>query len=118
MRSTELKPVFVDFIPLQLEQRHLYISMKYGTAVHLCACGCGQNVVTPLNPAGWELRYKGKVTLRPSIGNYEFPCHSHYFITENKIEWLPSEIESNMKKKKKRKRRFKFTSKFPFLSFW
>jgi hypothetical protein len=30
------------------------------------------------------------VTLRPSIGNWDHPCRSHYLITRNKVEWARS----------------------------
>lgn len=91
-RLTAIEPVFCDYIPETLEQGKLYISKKGGAVVHLCACGCGNRTVTPLKPFwkdGWSmLNTNGKVTLRPSIGNFEFPCKSHYFITENHIDWL------------------------------
>ncbi|HBX79645.1 MAG TPA: hypothetical protein DEH05_00755, partial [Propionibacteriaceae bacterium] len=67
---------------------HLYISMEYATAVHLCACGCKSKVVTPLGVADWQLIFDGTVTLRPSIGNGQFPCRSHYFIRSDRIEWM------------------------------
>jgi hypothetical protein len=91
-RLEEIKPVFVDtFIPRLLEEGLLYISLNYKTAVHLCACGCGQEVVTPLDPDyGWMLRRnEDQVSLVPSIGNYQVPCRTHYFITNNKIVWCP-----------------------------
>jgi len=79
---------FVDFIPVELKERVLYISKTYGTAVHKCCCGCGREVVTPLSPTGWKLTYDGKsVSLYPSIGSWSLPCQSHYFITKNKVEW-------------------------------
>lgn len=90
-RINELTPVYFEEIPQQIENGILYISEKYGDAIHLCACGCGIQAVTPLGDGGWTLtKQDGKVTIRPSIGNFsgENPYHAHYFITENKIEWL------------------------------
>ena len=56
--------------------------------MHLCCCGCGKEVVTPLGPAEWSIRRSGNVvSLRPSIGNWDYPCRSHYFIINNRIEW-------------------------------
>lgn len=81
---------FVEFIPEQLQERTLYVSEKYGTAVHKCCCGCGREVVTPLSPTGWRLTCDGKsVSLFPSVGNWSLPCQSHYFITKNKVVWAP-----------------------------
>lgn len=77
---------FVEFIPSELEEGVLYISIEYRTAVHKCICGCGNKVVTPLTPTDWEITYNGKtVSLSPSIGNWNFECRSHYFITRNRI---------------------------------
>ena len=90
----ELKPEFVDEITDQLKEGVIYISLKYGVAIHLCCCGCMEKTVTDLKPKwkdGWNLQDNdGKITLRPSIGNFigEIPYHAHYFITNNKIEWL------------------------------
>jgi hypothetical protein len=79
---------FVEFIPDELKERTLYISIKYCTAVHKCCCGCGREVVTPLSPTAWKLIFDGKtVSISPSIGNWSLPCRSHYFITKNKVAW-------------------------------
>jgi hypothetical protein len=93
MRLLEIIPEYVDTIPEELKEGILYISEKYGTAIHLCACGCGGKTVTGLEPywaGGWTLtKVNDAVTLRPSIGNWlgENPYHAHYLITNNKIEW-------------------------------
>lgn len=81
---------FVEFIPDELKERTLYISITYCTAVHKCCCGCGREVVTPLSPTGWQLIFDGKtVSLEPSIGSWSLPCQSHYFITKNKVVSAP-----------------------------
>jgi hypothetical protein len=81
------EPVFVEFIPAQLEDGRLYVSMTYATASHLCACGCAERIVTPLSPADWELTFNGRVTLTPSIGNGQYSCRSHYLIRNNRVQW-------------------------------
>ncbi|MBL8824604.1 MAG: hypothetical protein JNJ77_18610 [Planctomycetia bacterium] len=79
---------FVEYIPEELNERTLYISRTYGTAVHKCCCGCGREVVTPLSPTAWQLTFDGKsVSLYPSIGSWSLPCQSHYFITKNRVVW-------------------------------
>jgi len=81
---------FVEFIPDELKERTLYISITYCTAVHKCCCGCGREVVTPLSPAAWHLTFDGKtVSLYPSIGSWSLPCQSHYFITKSKVVSAP-----------------------------
>ncbi len=102
---------FVEFVPDVLEADTLYISIPYCTAIHLCMCGCGNEVVTPLSPTDWELTFNGKtVSLSPSIGNWSFPCKSHYFIKQSKIRyarrWSDEEITLNKRPDKKRKRKF------------
>jgi hypothetical protein len=76
---------FVDFIPEQLEEGVLYVSIEYMTVAHLCCCGCGQEVSITLSPTDWRLIYDGKtVSIEPSIGSWNLPCQSHYFIARNR----------------------------------
>lgn len=87
-----IKPVYCETIPHELEAGVLYISEEYKCAIHLCACGCGVKTVTPLGDGEWQISgmHEDDITLRPSIGNFsgENPYHAHYYITNNKIEWL------------------------------
>ncbi|GAA4910623.1 MULTISPECIES: DUF6527 family protein [Mucilaginibacter] len=84
METLQIK--FVEFIPELLDNGTLYISIDCRTAIHKCVCGCGNEVITPFSPTDWELRFYGdSVSLLPSIGNWSFPCRSHYWITNNKI---------------------------------
>jgi hypothetical protein len=78
---------FVEFIPKELDDRVLYVSVQCCTAVHKCCCGCGQKVVTPLSPAQWRLVFDGEtVSLKPSVGNWSFRCESHYWITNSQVK--------------------------------
>jgi hypothetical protein len=87
-RVSEFEPVFVDEIPRALEPGKLYISIEYTIVTHLCACGCGNEVVTPLHPARWALTYDGeRVSIWPSVGSWNLPCRSHYVIKHNKAQW-------------------------------
>jgi hypothetical protein len=83
-----IRPQYVEFIPGSLSEGVLYISERYRTAAHLCPCGCGEKVVTPLSSANWRLARKGDlVSLYPSIGNWSYACRSHYWIRDNKVIW-------------------------------
>lgn len=85
--------VFSAVIPRQLESGVLYVSMERSTAIHLCMCGCGAEVVTPFGRGSWRICFDGDtVSLTPSVGNGALPCRTHYFIRENRIEWLRREI--------------------------
>lgn len=88
MRRTAITHEFVEYIPAELAEGVLYVSTTYRTVVHTCACGCGNKVVTPISPADWQLLYDGDtISLTPSIGNWSFPCRSHYWIRHNQIRW-------------------------------
>jgi Family of unknown function (DUF6527) len=79
---------FVELIPDHLDEGVLYVSIKYDTASHLCCCGCGKEVVTPLSPTDWKVIYDGdSVSLYPSIGNWSFDCKSHYWIENGIVRW-------------------------------
>jgi hypothetical protein len=85
-----LKHEFVEFIPGELKDGTIYISIRFGTVSHLCVCGCKNKVVTPLRPTDWKLIFDGKgVSLHPSVGNWSFPCRSHYWIRNNRVQWAP-----------------------------
>ena len=90
--TRKFKLRFLDNIPDELEEGVLYISKKYHTTAHQCACCCGEKVVNPLNRKyGWILTFDGqRVSLSPSIGNYQFPCCSHYYIKENEVLFIDS----------------------------
>lgn len=116
MKVDYFEPVYVEFIPLNIEEGKLYISMRYGTATHMCPCGCQSKVVTPLGPSGWTMKFNGKISLSPSIGNYHLECNSHYFIEENQIIWVQMKFKDKLKDKQKGKRKkLKFKKRFPFL---
>lgn len=88
MKIDHLDPEFVDIFPGVLEQGLLYISMKYAITSHLCASGCGNKVVLPLSPAEWKMYFDGEaVSITPSVGNWEYPCQAHYWISGNEIHW-------------------------------
>jgi hypothetical protein len=106
MKTIQFK--FVEYIPSELEECVLYISIEYKTAVHKCICGCGNKVVTPITPTDWKLIFDGKtVSLSPSIGSWNLKCKSHYFITKNKIyhaggwdDWKKDENKQDASKQK------------------
>lgn len=102
---------FVEFMPDVLEEGILYISIEYCTAIHKCVCGCGKEVVTPLSPTDWKITYDGKsISLDPSIGNWNFECKSHYWITKNKVrlarQWSNMEIINGRKDDTEKKKKY------------
>lgn len=82
------KHIFVEVIPERLDEGTLYVCLPHNTCLHNCACGCGEEVVTPLSTHDWRFTYDGEtISLSPSIGNWSFYCRSHYWIRSGKIEW-------------------------------
>ena len=96
MEKISLREIY--YLPKELEEGYLYVSEEFGIAGHLCACGCKSKVITPLEPSEWSIKVvDGKPSLYPSIGNWELPCKSHYWITDGTIEWSYSWSEARIK---------------------
>lgn len=102
---------FVELMPPVIEEGVLYVSIEFATAVHNCACGCGNKVVTPLSPTDWKLSFDGEtISLWPSIGNWSFECQCHYWIINNEVQfskkWTKTKIQAGRKKEKAAKGRY------------
>lgn len=88
MKTQRYRLSEVESFPRPLTPGVLYVSNRFNCAAHACACGCGREVITPLSPVQWQLiRGTSGASLRPSIGNWSFPCRSHYWITSGRVEW-------------------------------
>lgn len=97
-RIRALEPDFVDTFPQPMEPKVLYVAIGYRMCGHLCCCGCGEEVITPLSPAQWSFTYDGySVSLSPSIGSWSLTCQSHYWIRKGQVHWsrayAPAEIQ-------------------------
>ena len=98
-RRTQIQHRYVEFIPKDLDEGILYISTRFRTASHLCCCGCGSKVVTPLNPAKWRLvDHNSTVSLSPSIGLGALPCRAHYWIRRSRIDWYPDMTDAQTRR--------------------
>lgn len=97
MKIDRIRLELIDFMPSKLEPGVLYVSQKYRTAAHLCACGCGEKIRTQLGPLGWQFtnQHQGP-SLYPSIGNWQKPCRSHYFIKRGVVVWAPALTETEV----------------------
>lgn len=99
MLPRTIRHEFVEFIPDELEQNTIYISIPYAAVMHLCLCGCGNKSITPLEPSRRHLEFDGAtISLTPSVGNWSFPCQSHYWITNGRVRasarWSREKIEA------------------------
>ena len=98
----------VRYMPKTLQQGVLYVSEEFGTAAHLCACGCGSKIRTPLGPTDWAIEEsQSGPTLRPSVGNWQQACESHYWIWRGDIrwaeKWTPHEIAAGRRGEQRRR---------------
>ena len=85
----------VEEMPAILELGHLYVSEAFGTAAHLCACGCGSKIRTPLGRTEWSVREGPRgASLWPSVGNWQKPCRSHYVIESGDVIWCEAWSEA------------------------
>lgn len=97
MKIDRIRLKLVEFMPSTLELGVLYVSKKYQTAAHLCACGCGEKIRTQLGPLGWKFSNQRQgPSLYPSIGNWQKPCRSHYFIKKGVVIWVPAMTETEV----------------------
>lgn len=88
MTQLRFRHEIVDSIPETLQSNTLYVTAGGDVAGHLCACGCGREVITPLSPTDWSVSFgRQGASLSPSIGNWAFPCRSHYFIWGGAVVW-------------------------------
>lgn len=96
-------------MPAEFEAGILYVSKEFGIAGHLCACGCGNRIMTPLGAAEWAIKTKNdRISMWPSIGNGQLQCKSHYIIRNSKIiwchsmtdDWTKTDLERAEKKRK------------------
>lgn len=97
MKIDQIRLEPVEFMPSTLEPGVLYVSQKYRTAAHLCACGCGEKIRTQLGPLGWQFTNQRQgPSLYPSIGNWQKPCRSHYFIKNGFVVWATAQSEAEI----------------------
>jgi uncharacterized protein DUF6527 len=98
-RAERIRLERVELLPCEIREGVLYVSDKYRTAVHLCCCGCGAKVVTPLKPYAWTLTARGNAaSLHPSIGSWSLPCKSHYWIRGGRVEWAGAMTDDEIRR--------------------
>jgi hypothetical protein len=82
------KLIRVDSFPDMFESDKLYYSEACEVAGHLCACGCGNKTITPITSTEWTISKSiNSPSLFPSIGNWQLPCRSHYWIRNGNVIW-------------------------------
>ncbi len=114
-RLERLRLERVHYIPKALEPGVLYVSEEFGAAAHLCACGCGAKIRTPLGPTEWTMEETSEgPSLSPSVGNWQQSCRSHYWIWRGDVEWhgtwTPAQVEAG-RRAEQRRRKAHFTER-------
>ena len=118
IQVSTLEHRFIGSIPRVVEPGILYVSMEYGTAIHSCCCGCGEQVVTPFSPTDWKMTYDGEsVSLAPSVGNWNSTCRSHYVIRRGRVieasSWSDAQVAAERARDAAAKARFYGTAGKP-----
>jgi hypothetical protein len=111
MMYTTIAHKFVEEMPQSLEPGTLYVSTRYATVLHLCCCGCGSEVVTPLSPVQWRVSFDGEtITLDPSVGSWALPCRSHYVIRNGQViealPWSEEEVQQGQVNQRRARRNY------------
>jgi hypothetical protein len=108
----------VEYMPKELKPGILYVAEHFGAAAHLCACGCGTKVRTPLGSTEWSLvETKDGPSLSPSVGNWQHACQSHYWIKRGEIvwaeKWTPEQIAAGLASEEQRRAAYYANHKRP-----
>jgi hypothetical protein len=105
----------VQYMPAKLEPGIVYVAEAFGAAAHLCACGCRTVVRTPLDRWSFIDDERGP-SLYPSIGNWQEPCQSHYWIRKGEViwarKWSSSQILAGRRAEEKRREHY-YDSLYP-----
>lgn len=113
----------VEFMPKVLEPGVLYVSEKYRTAAHLCACGCGEKIRTPLGPTEWSVS-EGRhgPSLWPSVGSWQLECRSHYVIRDGAVhwadQWTDAQVRAGQQREHREREVYYAANKWPGLWGW
>lgn len=113
----------VGVMPRELEPGVLYVSTEFETAAHLCVCGCGVKVRTPLGPTEWRFKESERgPSLYPSIGNWQEGCQSHYWIRDGEIvwaeKWNQAEIQAGRQAEEARRHAYYAEGRSPIRCWW
>lgn len=77
----------VERLPSVLARGIVYVSEEYEMAALSCACGCGHRVNLLLGDGHQVVARNGIPTVEPSIGVWDAPCRSHFWIRDGEVVW-------------------------------
>lgn len=80
----------VERVPKEMEPGVVFHSEEFELAGLLCACGCGHRITLLVPDSHQVFDQGGWATVRPSIGVFDAPCRSHFFIRGGQVDWMPA----------------------------
>lgn len=83
--------------PSVLEDGIVYVNVEFELASMNCACGCGHKIVLLCPDGHTVVNDGGFATIVPSIGVWDSPCRSHFFVTRGEVDWSNSWSEERIK---------------------
>lgn len=90
MKQKVYSTEFVDRMPEKEDMVNgiVYVAPHFECVLHKCMCGCGEVISTPITQGQWSWEFDGRnICLTPSIGNFSYPCKSHYFLKNGVVIW-------------------------------
>lgn len=78
----------VERIPANLENGVVFHSEEFELAGFLCPCGCGHRITLLVPDSHQVWSHNGLATISPSVGVFDAPCRSHFFIRDGGVDWL------------------------------
>ena len=90
----------VERLPAVLDNNVVYVSEEFELAALKCACGCGHQVNLLLGDGHTVNDVQGLADIWPSIGVWDAPCRSHFWIQSGRVlwaaQWSDAEIHGAM----------------------
>jgi hypothetical protein len=90
----------VERLPAALDDNVVYVSEEFELAALKCACGCGHRVNLLLGDGHTVNDVQGLADIWPSIGVWDAPCRSHFWIQSGRVlwaaQWSDTEIHGAM----------------------
>ncbi|HBN08817.1 MAG TPA: hypothetical protein DD435_09255 [Cyanobacteria bacterium UBA8530] len=87
----------VHRLPADLEDHVVYVSREYEVAALKCACGCGHRVNLLLDDGHKVEEQDGRAHIWPSIGVWDAPCRSHFWIQNGEVLWAEQWSEGRIR---------------------
>jgi hypothetical protein len=92
----------VDRLPAALADNVVYVSEEFEIAALKCACGCWHQVNLLLGDGHTVYDEGGLADISPSIGVWDAPCRSHFWIHNGRVlwadQWSEADIQSAMER--------------------